>query len=132
VWKAIGTDTVFLAWLRTQPCVLDGSKADPCSGDVVAAHVRRIANGAGAGIKPPYSAIPLCHHHHSLQHQHGESRLAPKEQWDEWRVWYLEQWGWETLKGFMGEESMGDVPPERLKAWAVLKGVERYLPPAYL
>lgn len=75
VLKHIGSDAQFLEWIRTQPCA--ASHLGDCEGDVVAAHVRRIANGAGMGIKPDnYSAIPLCHKHHMLQHQKGESALV--------------------------------------------------------
>ena len=78
VLEAIGTDAEFLLWLRSQPCA--AKHLGDCDGDIVAAHVRRIANGAGTGIKPDnYSAIPLCHKHHALQHQNGESALAPAE-----------------------------------------------------
>ena len=72
--RAHGTDKQFLEWLKTQPCAVGSG----CEGDVVPAHVRRIANGAGTGIKPEYSAIALCNHHHQLQHQHGESRIGGK------------------------------------------------------
>ena len=131
VWRAVGTDEGFRRWIHQQPCVLGSSKVDPCQGDIVAAHVRRIANGAGVGIKPPFSAVPLCHHHHHLQHQHGEERLAPKAQWDEWRIQYVEQWAWESLRALLGYESMGDVPPAVLHAWAEKHGLDRYLPLAY-
>jgi hypothetical protein len=130
VWRAVGTDEEFLRWVRTQPCA--ARRFGPCEGDVVAAHVRRIANGAGMGVKPKdFSAIPLCHRHHMLQHQHGEERLAPKAQWDEWRIQYVEQWAWESLRSLLGYESMGDVPPAVLHAWAETHGLDRYLPLAY-
>lgn len=78
VLEAIGTDAEFLLWIKSQPCAAE--HLGDCNGDVVAAHVRRIANGAGTGIKPNnYSAIPLCHKHHALQHQNGESALVPKD-----------------------------------------------------
>ena len=131
VWRSVGTDEGFLRWLREQPCVLAGSKVDPCQGDIVAAHVRRIANGAGMGRKPEFSALPMCSHHHHLQHQHGEERLAPRAQWDEWRIQYVEQWCWETLRAALGYESMGDVPPAVLTAWAEQHSLDRYLPLAY-
>jgi hypothetical protein len=76
VLEAIGTDEEYLVWLRSQPCA--ASHLGDCEGDVVAAHVRRIANGAGTGIKPTFSAIPLCSKHHALQHSAGESAIAPR------------------------------------------------------
>ena len=56
VWRAVGSDQEFLDWLRTQDCIVRSSIH---CGPVVAAHVRRVANGSGTGIKPEYSAIPL-------------------------------------------------------------------------
>lgn len=131
VWRAVGTDEEFLRWVRTQPCVLVGSQVCPCAGDIIAAHVRRIANGAGMGRKPPFSAVALCTLHHDHQHQHGEESLALKAQWDEWRIEHVEQWCWETLRERLGYDSMGDVPPAVLHAWAEQHTVDRYLPLAY-
>lgn len=131
VWKAIGTDKQFRAWVATQDCIAT-SIGEGCSGDVIAAHVRRIADGAGTGIKPDYACIPLCHGHHTEQHQHGESRLAPKEKWDQWRIQTVEKWCWETLRGDLGYAHWYDVPPNILRAWAEHACVDRYLPSAYL
>jgi hypothetical protein len=131
VWRAVGTDEEFLRWVRTQPCVLADGNVGPCGGDIIAAHVRRIANGAGMGRKPPYSAVTLCTQHHDYQHQHGEESLAPKAQWDEWRIEFVEQWCWETLRERLGYGSMGDVPPAVLYAWAERHNIDRYLPLAY-
>lgn len=80
VIQAFGTDDEFLEWVKGLPCACASPE---CHGDVVAAHVRRINQGAGVGIKPEYSAIPLCHHHHHLQHQHGESAIGGKDRVDE-------------------------------------------------
>ncbi|MHB8727610.1 MAG: hypothetical protein ACYC9K_01075 [Sulfuricaulis sp.] len=77
VLEKVGTDEEFLGWLKLQPCA--AAHFGDCEGDVVAAHVRRIANGAGTGLKPnQYSAIPLCHKHHMLQHVAGQNALVPK------------------------------------------------------
>lgn len=74
VWRAVGTDKDYLEWLKTQECA--AKHLGGCEGDIVAAHVRRISNGSGVGIKPKeFSAIPLCHRHHMLQHQKGESEF---------------------------------------------------------
>ena len=137
VWEALGTDESFLSWLRMQPCaapdmmVKGGSVPTPCVGDVVAAHVRRIANGAGTGIKPPYSAVPLCARHHHDQHNGGESEIAPKEVWDAARMRYVETWAWQQLRERMRVQSMAECPPERLRAWAENVGVSHLLPREY-
>lgn len=135
VWKAIGADSNFLAWLRQQRCVADVGmlphEQKACGGMIVAAHVLRIANGAGKGIKPEYSAIPLCDKHHRLQHQHGESYVGGADHFDKQRIRHLQNWGWQRLKEQLGVESMTALEPGRLVAWAENKGVVEALPRAY-
>lgn len=128
VWKVVGTDKDFLNWLKSQKCAC---KDQECTGQVVPAHVRRVANGAGTGIKPEYSAIALCHHHHSKQHNDGESALGGKEWFDKQRIAHVERWAWETLKATFGIESWTQVDPALLYEWAAEKGVEKYLPAVY-
>ena len=127
VWRAVGDDRDFLAWLETRPCVV--CKQEPPS---FAAHVRRVANGAGTGIKPEYSAVALCDPCHKTQHQKGESALADKGQWDRWRIEALVAWGWAALKDGLGYGHWYDVPPAKLYAWAAERNLERYLPVEYL
>lgn len=126
VWRAIGSDADFLAWLREQPCCWCKAPAPS-----EAAHVRRISSGAGVGIKPEYSAIPMCHEHHRLQHEKGESFLAPQHTWDKARIRYLQDWGWARLKADLGYEHWHSVPPPVLKQWAGDKGLGHLLPGGY-
>ena len=131
VWRAVGTDDEFLAWLRTQPCAKTGqqsSESDP----VVAAHVRRVSEGAGMGIKPPYCAIPLLDSLHRLQHQKGESAVAVREWWESQRIVHVHRWAWEALKSKLGFESWRDVPPETMIAWARAHDLANLLPYEYL
>lgn len=130
VWVAVGTDAEFLEWLKTQPCCVTHS-AIKHGGDVVPAHVRRVANGAGVGIKPPYSAVPMCDTHHRKQHDKGETAVMPREEWDRQRVLHLSRWCWEKLKSELGYEHWNEVPPHVLHDWATKHGVERFLPGAY-
>lgn len=129
VWEAVGTDEQFLSWVRTQPCAY--CRHHDCSGQVVPAHVRRVANGAGTGVKPPYSAIPLCHAAHEAQHQYGESAIGSRSFFDQARVKTLEDWSWETLKATLGYESWSQVPPEKLYNWAFERDLLKYLPSEY-
>jgi hypothetical protein len=132
VWRALGKDADFLAWLRSQPCAAPRMGAPgPCAGDIVAAHVRRIANGAGTGIKPPYSAIPLCDHHHREQHAAGESCLAPRDVWDATRMRAIESWAWERLRGALGVSSMAEADPVAVRRWAESHNVTGLLPDGY-
>ena len=130
VWKAIGTDAEFLEWLKTQKCCAK-AKSGPCYGDIAAAHVRRVANGAGTSIKPEYSAVSLCDLHHKRQHAEGESVIGGREYFDQQRIWHLEKWCWETLKASLGFESWKDVPPSALRLWATYHKVINYLPNVY-
>lgn len=144
VLEAIGSDEEYLAWIEKQPCCaieeqlihrvgLAGSELSftPHQGDVVAAHVRRIANGAGTNLKPPYSAIPLCHGHHSLQHQHGESAIGGKEWCDKQRDKFLKEWASSALAHKLGYHSMGMVPPDEMLEWARKNDLEGTLPACY-
>ena len=129
VWEKIGSDEDYLKWLRERKCaVINCREFTPPS---EAAHVRRIASGAGVGIKPPYSAIPLCHYHHSLQHQSGESAIGGSDHLDRLRIDYLQTWGWERLKTILGYQHWNEVPPDVLKRWAETNDLSNYLPIDY-
>ncbi|WP_020408946.1 hypothetical protein [Hahella ganghwensis] len=131
VWRAIGPDSHFTAWIRNQKCCFSGvygTDQDP----VQVAHVRRVANGSGTGIKPPYSSIPLLASNHAKQHQQGESALGGKEWFDKQRIEHVERWAWETLKNTLGYQSMADVPPKELKLWAQKHDVLRFVPAGYV
>lgn len=82
VAKVIGPDKDFLVWVRKQPCVVTGATTD-----IEAAHVRRVAAGAGTGIKPEYNAIALHRDVHRAQHALGElgclQKFLPQTLWAE-------------------------------------------------
>ena len=80
-------DKQFLAWLRTQPCVIGGK----CSGSVVAAHVRLYGRG-GVGCKPLFSAVPLCWFHHGEQHQMSHTVHGNKSWWVRQADLHLSRW----------------------------------------
>lgn len=128
VWHYVGSDMQFLGWLKGRRCARNDAM---CFGDVVAAHVRRIADGAGTGIKPEYSAIPLCDAHHRLQHQHGESAIGGKEWCDAQRIKYVEAWAWDQFKFLFGVQSMADLDPARVRNVLGPHPIARYLPEAY-
>jgi len=131
VWRAVGTDDEFLAWIRKQPCAWDGKQCLADGNPVIAAHNRRVANGSGTGIKPPYSAIPLCYKRHQAQTDHGYSAVGGRDWWDKKRIEYLQQWCWETLKAKLGYDSWKQVPPWKLKEWALEHDLERFIPNNY-
>lgn len=136
VLEAIGTDADYLAWIEKHPCCATGlltigKQISDHFGDVMAAHVRRIANGAGGALKPPYSAIPLCHGHHSLQHQNGEEAIGGKVWCDDQRNKYLVDWASHKLANALGHPSMGFVPPAAMREWAMRHELLNQLPQVY-
>jgi hypothetical protein len=131
VLQCIGSDDTYRKWIQKQPSVYSGDFSEYINGDgrCIAAHVRR-SGEAGTGYKPPYSCLPLTNDEHSLQHAHGESILAGLD-WGKEKNKYLVNWAKKELAQFLGYESMGYVPPERLYKWAREKEVAQYLPRAY-
>ncbi len=81
---AHGADADFLRGLTHQPSCLDGSFSEYHDGEGrnVACHIRMVKAGAGTGLKPPLSALPLTDAQHRLTHQHGNSHFRPAEWWE--------------------------------------------------
>lgn len=130
VWRACGTDEEFLNWVRAQACCIK-PEFGACEGIVVPMHVRRIAHGAGERLKPPYSAIPGCWHHHQIQSDKGESAVGGRAYYDEQRLAHLRKWCWECIKTQIGADSMADADPAAVRAWAVAKDIAGHLPITY-
>ena len=130
VWKAIGTDDEFLKWVRSRHCCLCKGNLGLSSSE--AAHVRRVANGSGMGIKPIYSAIPLCHTHHMEQHNQGEETMGGKEMFDKLRIKYVSKWAWDALKEILDCSSWKFVNPDKFIEWCKLNNVEKFIPAEYL
>ena len=148
VWLALGTDEEFQAWCRKQKCVVCGDKDYPeeyPEGVCEYAHVRRVANGAGTSTKPPYSGVPLCHKHHTLQHNKGElasyvaaatydqkitiySEHNAKDWFDKKRIQHLEKWAHYQLTKTLGAESLTEINPADLYLFCESNGINKYLP----
>jgi hypothetical protein len=143
VWKALGTDEEFRAWIQKQPSAWSGEFSTYVDGEgrCEAAHVSRIEYGRGIGHKPEYACIPLTHKEHALQHAKGESvfsqtdkrgvLIGGREFFEKMRMKYVEQWAWETLRATLGYDSMGEAEPSVVRAWAVAHGVADLLPGKY-
>lgn len=129
VWKATGSDDQFLAWVRTQKCVARSGL--PCDGPIQAAHVWRLEDGFGKGIKGSYAAVPLCAFHHRLHHTETEDAIGGREYLDKKRVETVSGWVWATIKDDLRVASMRDAAPGWVHAWAQKRSVERYLPESY-
>ena len=121
VWPLLGTDTEYQAWCRTKPCVMHAISG--CSGDIVAAHVRRINLGAGTGIKPEYATIPLCDKHHREQHQHGESAIGDKEHVDKLLEQYRTEWLKQVIREWFVVDSCSQIDPQKFGRWIKSKTV---------
>jgi len=128
VWKATGTDDEFLAFVRTQKCV---ARSGPCEGPIQAAHVWRIAGGFGKGVKGPYAAVPLCAHHHRLQHNSGEDAVGGRAYMEQMAQECRRRWIWAEIKDDVGVASMRDAEPAKVYAWCQKKGIEQHLPAAF-
>lgn len=81
-------DRHYLDWLMEQPCRICG-RGNHEHIQVAACHVSRVGAGSGMGVKPLWNAIPGCHSCHTKQHQHGESVVGGRRQWDLWADEYL-------------------------------------------
>lgn len=134
VMAAVGSDQQYLEWLKTQPCCVNGPvirteiPGHTHFGDVVPAHVRRIAAGAGTSLKPEFSAVPMCDMHHKMQHQHGESVVGGKTFLDNQRARHLSRW---MAQRVFNTASMGHVNPGEVTVWAVANNISHYLPESY-
>lgn len=129
VWRAAGSDETFLSWVRTQKCV--ARSGQPCDGPIQAAHVWRLKDGFGKGIKGEYAAVPLCRHHHQLHHQESEDAIGGREYLEKKRVEIVGGWVWAVIKDDLHVASMRDAEPIKVLVWCQKRGVERYLPESY-
>ncbi len=125
VLELLGTDTNFLGWLHQEPCCVVGSRHD---GDIVAAHVRRVNKGAGQGIKPKFSAVPMCDGHHRLQHSQGESAVGGREFFDKQAQNYRAKWFFLLLKQKFGVDSLTHLKPQDFLDWLHENEKIKYLP----
>lgn len=145
VLRSIGSDEEFRAWIQEQPSCIDGNQ-DYVDGKAVceAAHVRR-AGESGTNYKAEYACVPLTHAQHIMQHQRGELSLLcanglrqpidcsneAKEWFNKQRIKYVLEWAKSTLARALGYESVGDIPPVKLLAWAEKNDLVRFLPREY-
>lgn len=152
VWKSVGSDAEFHAWVQNQMCIVCGGQ-DFIEGTgefmCEAAHVRR-AGESGTAYKADYAQVPMCHAHHGIQHQNGELQIyrdfmflkhntskhvtldQAKDWLDKKRIETVQEWCWETLKTKLGAESWSQIMPVALYDWAVSNDVASYLPREYL
>lgn len=129
VWRATGADSAFLAWVRTQKCIARSGK--PCDGPIQAAHVWRLKDDFGKGIKGDYAAVPLCAFHHSLHHTETEDAIGGREYMEKKRYDTVTAWVWAVIKDDLLVASMADAAPAKVYAWCLKRRIEQYLPECY-
>jgi hypothetical protein len=129
VWRASGADSAFLEWVRTQKCVARSGL--PCDGPIQAAHVWRLKDDFGKGVKGDYAAVPLCAFHHRLHHQETEDAIGGREYMEAQRVKTVSGWVWAVIKDDIGVASMRDADPAKVLAWCQKRGIDQYLPQVY-
>lgn len=129
VWRATGTDAEFLAWVRTQKCV--ARSGQPCDGLIQAAHVWRLKDDFGKGVKGDYAAVPLCAFHHQLHHQESEDAIGGREYMEQKRFATVTSWVWAVIKDDLHVASMRDAEPVKVLAWCQRRGIDRFLPDSY-
>lgn len=145
VWRALGTDDDYLAWVRRQPSCVSGQYSEITEAGEkrnVAAHVRR-ASDTGTAHKPEFMAVPLTNAEHQRQHNDGEAHLlslifAGQYSRDDAHAWFqhaavqhVAQWAYETLKAELGYAHLNQIPPSTLAVWADKKGIAGCLPGVY-
>lgn len=129
VWQAAGTDTQFLEFVRTQKCIARSGKN--CDGPIQAAHVWRLKDGFGKGIKGDYAAVPLCAFHHRLHHQESEDAIGGREFMESKRWDTVTDWVWAVIKDDLHVASMADADPKKVLAWCQRRGIDQFLPTEY-
>jgi len=124
-----GTDNEYLDWLRKNPSALLGVYSEVVDGEgyCEAAHVRR-ASDSGTAYKPEYSAIPLTHEQHAIQHQKGESVFCPPEWYVQKATEYLVKWingvkppRIKEAKANWKEEFIIEYPGQIVALWLLVK-----------
>lgn len=132
LWRWAGTDGDYQEWVRNQPSCVSGKQDwNNGVGKCEYAHVRRVANGAGTGIKPEYSGVPLTHEEHALQHAQGETALlhAHGIYLNDATVWFEKRavqhramWIKSQIYAHFGVGSMKEIEPAEFVAWAKQHG----------
>lgn len=130
VLKMLGTDDEYRAWIQTKKCIICQKQnyvEETGEMKCEAAHVRR-ADAFGMGMKAEFACVPLCRQHHGLQHLKGESAIGGQVFVEKNRDRYLREWGWMQLKKTFSTDSMKEIDPEVLYAWAENHDISALLP----
>ncbi len=132
VLEALGKDAEFLQFTRAQGVCWCCSAFEDEGASIVAAHYRKVSSGAGTGVKPPYSAIPLCSRCHDKQHQHGYAVLGTNDWWEAKVAEMRQRWGHERMRAIFETESMTAIPAKWIVEWALEHELNAHIPKEFL
>ena len=152
VWKALGTDDQFRAWVQKQPCIISGDfdyvELTPGGGlerRCEACHVRR-SGESGTSYKGEYACVPMKHDIHASQHKFGEthaygqylnnqnrvdgiiSEQTAKDWFDKKRLETVEAWAHHMLCKHLCIDSLTQATPNMLTEFCVANALINYLP----
>src|SRR3990167_4959445 len=144
VWKALGTDKEYLAWvIKLQPSCISGEYSEyheDGSKYCIPCHVRR-AGESGTAYQGEYAAVPMTNEEHKTQSEFGEAPClhnhgilyqatveAAMEWFDKKRMQYVSHWASERLKEVLGHDHLNEISPEEIRLWAEENNLTQYLP----
>ena len=125
LYQLLGGDDDYLAWVRLQKSAVDGAFSEYINGEgrCEAAHFRSVADGAGMGYKPTYSAIPLTHAQHEVQHREGYAGVGGKDWFDKTALAHASRWAKERMCSAFNISSLSWLEPEEFMEWCATKDV---------
>ena len=87
-------DKKFREWVSRQPSCISGGYSEWVNGEGrnIACHIRRVSRGAGTGIKPLFSCVPMTNEEHMNTHRFGEEYYHWPEWFDKKADEYLAMW----------------------------------------
>jgi len=117
LWDAVGGEDAHAEYIRRLDCVVCGKQdyiAEIGEGRCEQAHMRS-AEDSGTAYKPRYFSVPLCHAHHVVQHQKGESAVGlGRGRGRKIAARLVKEWAVNAVKSMTGVESMTDLSPDSL------------------
>jgi len=147
MWTAVGTDEYFLIYIKQQKSCLSGKYDEYVDGvgRCLLVYVRR-EDRDGVSINPEFSAVPMTDGEYAILYTSGELSVLKENGFNiksehEAKAWFYKQVGKygskfaETMLkntlGYQGSIKLSEVPPEKVRDWAVSNGLANTLPNIY-
>jgi hypothetical protein len=135
VLTALGTDEQYIEWIHGQASVISKEFSEypengPHAGEGrnIAHHVRLVSEGAGTGLKPDYSCIPVTQLEH-LEIHNGKLLSHTGQISELYKI--RAKWGHQRLLEELNYDSLKKVPPDVIRGWAETNDLLMYLPQEY-